>query len=124
MIRKYLKNVINLPIVIIIILASFLMVVWVDPKIISIVSGVFGVISFILIVFVVSVILQYNPRDERRNPLVRCKKKISLSVEKHEHLKWLQGDRAIEFSLIYIGGIVGLCGLGLRIYLDFVSLGS
>jgi hypothetical protein len=121
MIRKYLINVINLPIVVIIILAAILMRFWMGPKILSVASDVFGTISFLLIVFAVGMILQYNPPNDRGNRLVKCKEKISSWVETHKHLKWLQGDRAVEFSLLYIGGIAGLCGLGLRIYLDIIS---
>lgn len=122
MIRKYLINVINLPIVVIIILAAILMRFWMDPKILPVVSDVFGAISFLLIVFAVGMILQYNPPTNRGNRLVKCKEKIRSWVEPHKHLKWLQGDRAVEFSLLYIGGIAGLCGLGLRIYIDIISV--
>jgi len=96
--------------------------VWWDPKILSIVSDWFAITSFVFIVVVVGLILQHNLPTDEKNFLVKCKKRINSLVEPHKHLKWLQGDRAVEFSLLYIGITVGLCGLGLQLWLDYITL--
>ena len=120
-IKEYLRNRVTLTIIVIIILVTILLRVFVDWKTLSILSGVFGLISFVFVVIIVGTILPHNPRTDRRNRLVRCKEKISSCVEPHKSLKWLQGDRAMEFLLLYIGITVGLCSLGLRLWLDIVS---
>ena len=121
-IKEYLINRLTLTIMGIIILSTILMGVWLDSRILSIVSDAAGLFSFLLIVIMVGTILQYNPPNDSRNCLVRWKKRISSWVEPHEHLKWLQGDKAIGFLLLYIGIIVGLCGLLLRLGLSIVGL--
>ena len=124
-IKGYLINVIVLPIIIIMILGTIVMgILWgsKEVSIVSIVSDVFGIISFILIVIVVSIILQHNPPNDTKNRLVQCKKRLISWVETHKRLKWLQGDRAVEFSCLFVGITLGLCGLGLRLGLDIISL--
>jgi len=120
-IKGYLINVIVLPIIVIIILGTIVMGVLWGSKAVSVVSDVYGVISFILMVIVVSIILQHNPPNDTKNRLVKCKERINSWVEPHKRLKWLQGDRAVEFSLLYIGITVGLCSLGLRLWLDIIA---
>lgn len=123
-IKEYLINRVTLTIMSIIILTSVLMGVLWDSKTVSVVSDVFGIISFVCIVFVVGIILQYDPRDDRRNRLVRWKETLNSWVEPHKHLKWLQGDRAWEFLLLCMGGMLGLCGLGLRLWVDIIALSA
>ena len=121
-IKEYLRNRVTLTIIGIIILVTILLGEFLDWEKLSILSDVYGIISFVCIVFVVGIILQYNPRNDRRNRLVRWKETLNSWVKPHKHLKWLEGDRAWEFLLLCIGGMVGLCGLGLRLGLDIINL--
>lgn len=121
-IKDYLINRVTLTIIGIIILSTILMGRWVDSQILTIVSDAAGILSFLLITVMVGLILEYNPPNDSRNCLVICKKRISLWAKRHEHFKWMQGDKAITFLFLYIGIIVGLCGLGLRLGLDVISL--
>lgn len=120
-IKEYLRNRITLTIICIIILVNILLMVFMDWKTLSILSGVFGLISFVLTVVMVGLILRYNPRTDRKNRLVRCKERINSFVERHKSLKWLQGDRAMEFLLLYIGITLGFCSLLLRLWVDIIS---
>lgn len=120
-IKEYLRNRLILTIGGIIVLVTILLGLFVDSKTLAILSTLFGIISFVFVVILVNTILPNNPPNERRNYLVRWKLKIISWVEPHESLKWLQGARAVEFLLLYIGITVGLCSLFLRLWLDIIS---
>lgn len=120
--KEYMINRVTLAMIGIIILANILMGSLLDVKILTVVSSAEGVLSFLLTVVMVGLILEYNPPDDSRNCLVICKRKMSAWVEKHEHLKWLQGDKAFTFLVLYMGIIVGICGLVIRLGLDVGGL--
>lgn len=120
--KEYLMNRVTLTIIGIITLSNILMGCLLDSRILAVVSSANGVLSFLLTVVMVGLILEYNPPNDSRNCLVICKKRISLWVEPHKHLKWLQGDKAVTFLLLYIGIIVGIIGLVMRLGLDVAVL--
>lgn len=119
--KEYLRNRVVLTIGAIIVLVTILLGLFVDSKTLAILSTVFSIISFVFVVIMANTILSNNPTNERWNYLVRWKVKISSWVEPHKSLKWLQGARAIEFLLLYIGITVGLCSLFLRLWIDIAS---
>ena len=114
-IKAYLTNWLTLSMIIIIILATILMLFMLDAKILPIVTSLFGIISFIILVVVVGLILAYNPQTDEHNLLVKTKQWVSGIAEQHETLHWLQGHRAIEFMLLFIGITFGLCSLGIQL---------
>jgi len=114
-IKEYLINRLTLPIIIIFIIATILISIMLDTRALSIIARSFGISSFILLVVVVGTILAYNPQAKKDNLLVKIKRCVSNRVERHKHFKWLQKHRAIEFLLLFLGIIVGLCSLTLEL---------
>jgi len=114
-IRNYLINRLTLPIIILIITVTIVISLKLGTRALSIIGPCVGILSFILIVIVVGPILRYNPKTDKDNRFVNIKGHISTKAKPHEHWKWLQEPRAIEFLFLFIGITLGLCGLVLEL---------
>jgi len=114
----YLKP--SLPIIFafIIIMVSVVLVFDLGARGLSIMGHLLGIFSFTLLVFVVGIVLRHNPPNDADNFLVRRKGDISnWAARRKYYWKWLEGNRAIEFLLLYIGVTFGLGSLVLGLIL-------
>ncbi len=77
----------------------------------TIVAKICGIMSFVILVSLVSIILAYNDEEAPKNRLNRIKGCISHKVEGHRHLGWLGKPKAMTKVLVWIGFGLGLFSL-------------
>lgn len=88
----------------------------IGPRTLSIIGFGFGILSFILLLIIVTAVLSYNEWGGD-NFLKNKKDCINGWVDRHRHTKfgrkfiWLKGHRAVELATVYVGATFGGCSL-------------